>query len=331
MILLMCRACQRTCARRFLRALIQRGSAKAIKCVFQIPGLCSIDFLLDLLVPENFGVREELMHESDIGTNGGTGGASLFQPKLSLIFTPLDTTEFYVSAGRGLHTDDARGVNQAKAKGLAGAPLIAVSKGGEVGVRQQFGQQVAATLTFFRLDLNSETTYDPDIGQDSAGPPSRRVGGEVNVTYKALRWLEFYSAVAATRARYTVPYNDGTGHVGEYIPDAPNVIGSFAVYVNGLARWSGGLEMRYLGNHPLTPDDAVVGNGYAEWNTNIRYGFNNGWNAGLGLYNLLNSHANAAEFWYVDRLPGEPAAGVADLHIHPLEPFTARLTLGKTF
>jgi outer membrane receptor protein involved in Fe transport len=277
------------------------------------------------------GVREDFVHESDTGTNSGTTEANLFQPKASLIFTPGLMTELYLSVGRGFHTDDARGVNQARAEGLSGAPLIAPSKGAEVGIRKQFGEQLAATLTFFRLDFQSETTYDPDVGQDSAGPPSRRVGGELNVTYKALRWLELYSTVAATRARYTIPSDDGTGHIGKYIPDSPNVIGSLAAYVKNLGPWSGGLELRYLGSHPLTPDDAIVGDGYAEWNADIRYLFRAGWTVGLGLYNLFNVHANAAEFWYVDRLRGEPAAGIADLHIHPLEPFTARLTFGKTF
>jgi hypothetical protein len=46
---------------------------------------------------------------------------------------------------------------------------------------------------------------------------------------------------------------------------------------------------------------------------------------------ILNRHANAAEFWYVDRLPGEPVGGTPDLHVHPLEPIAVRLTLSKTF
>jgi hypothetical protein len=49
------------------------------------------------------------------------------------------------------------------------------------------------------------------------------------------------------------------------------------------------------------------------------------------MYNILNRHASAAEFWYIDRLPGEPAAGTPDLHVHPLEPLAVRLTLSKTF
>jgi hypothetical protein len=45
-------------------------------------------------------------------------------------------------------------------------------------------------------------------------------------------------------------------------------------------------------------------------------------------------HADAAEFWYVDRLQNEIAtypAGRADIHEHPLEPIMVRLTLAKQF
>jgi hypothetical protein len=75
--------------------------------------------------------------------------------------------------------------------------------------------------------------------------------------------------------------------------------------------------------------------GYGELNRDVKFAFARDWSAGLGVYNILNRHANAAQFWYVDRLPGrtsgrEPADGVPDLHRHPLEPLAVRLTLSKT-
>ena len=51
----------------------------------------------------------------------------------------------------------------------------------------------------------------------------------------------------------------------------------------------------------------------------------------LGVYNLFNSHADAAAYSYTSRLPGEPAAGVADYQVHPLEPLSARFTVSATF
>jgi outer membrane receptor protein involved in Fe transport len=277
------------------------------------------------------GLREDGIQGSDTGTNPGNANASLFQPKASVILTPLATTEFYLSAGRGFHSDDLRGVNQAAAAGVPGAPLIARQDGEEIGLRQQVGRRFALTLALFNLDAQSETTYDPDVGQDTAGPASRRRGFEVNATYQAAAWLELYGSYSADHARFKTPFDDGTGHVGEYLPNAPFATGSFAAYVKDLGPWSGGLQYRYLGAYPLSSDDAVRGSGYGEWNGDIRYALEGGWKLALGVYNITNKRANAIEFWYVDRLAGEPAAGVADVHIHPLEPTSARLTIAKTF
>jgi outer membrane receptor protein involved in Fe transport len=278
------------------------------------------------------GLREDYQRGSDSGTNHGMASKALFEPKVSLIFTPATTTEIYVSAGRGFHSDDLRGVNQARIAGVQGAPLIAAQTGEEIGLRQEFfGRKLALTFALFNLDAQSETTYDPDVGQDTAGPGSHRIGYELNVTYQALRWLELYGSFSQDRARFTSPFADGTGHVGYYLPNAPFATGSFTAYVKDQGPWSGSLALRYLGAYPLSSDDVVQGSGYHEWNADVRYAFGGGWGVALGVYNILNTKANAMEYWYVDRLPGEPAAGVADVHIHPLEPISARFTLAKKF
>jgi hypothetical protein len=277
------------------------------------------------------GVREEYYAGSDAGTNPGAASKYLFQSKGSLIFTPVDTTEIYLSAGKGFHSDDIRGVNQGAIAGTAVAPLLASQTGEELGLRQQITRRVTVTLAAFNLDAQSETTYNPDVGQDNAGPASRRRGFEINATYQVFRWLEFYGSYSRNHARFKTPFNDGTGHVGEFLANAPFATGSFAAYIKNLGPWSGGLEYRYLGAFPLSSDDVVQGSGYGEWNGDLHYMFAGGWGARLGLYNILNVRADAAEFWYIDRLPGEPAAGVADLHVHPLEPRTVRVTLSKSF
>ncbi len=278
------------------------------------------------------GIREDYIHGIDSGTNAGSKGASIFQPKGSLIFTIAPTTELYVSAGRGFHSDDLRGVTQASAAGQSGAPLIARQAGEEIGLRQELlAGKITATAAIFNLEAQSETTYDPDAGQDSAGPASRRYGYEINITYQARRWLEFYASYSGNHARFKTDFADGTGHIGRYLPNAPAATGSFNIYLKELGPWSGGLEYRYLGRQPLSADDQIQGGGYGEWNGDLHYAFGNSWSLGLGLYNILGARANAIEFWYIDRLPGEPPDGVADIHAHPLEPRAVRLTIGKVF
>jgi outer membrane receptor protein involved in Fe transport len=317
------------------------------------------------------GFRDDYQHGTDVDylaplhefagyTNGGTAHQSLFQPKGSLIYTATDALEFYLSAGRGFHSADVRGVNQDKSidLGLPGTPLLAKQEGQEVGMRAQIERNLTMTFALFNLWQQSETIIDPDVGMDSAGPPSRRYGYEINITYKINRWLEFYGSYSGDHTRFTRDFDDGTGHLGRYITDAPLATGAFALYLTNLGPWSGGVEYRYLGNYPLssgpcvdsaaakdfpaTPNCAtaptlarqVNGKGFGELNMDAHYAFSRGWSASLGVYNILNTHAAAAEFWYVDRLKSEIAAypdGRADIHEHPLEPIMARFTISKSF
>jgi outer membrane receptor protein involved in Fe transport len=277
------------------------------------------------------GYRYDTQYGSDKGTNSGTASDHLLAPKGSLIFRPVEMTELYISAGRGFHSDDLRGVTAAQDAHVAGAPLIARQSGEEIGLRQQLTHAFTMTLSFYELSAQSETTYDPDAGVDTAGPGSRRRGYEVNLTYQALQWLEFYGSYSGNRARYVTPFDDGTGHVGEYLPNSPFATGSFNVYVKDLGPWSGSLGYRYLSSYPLSSDDSIQGHGYGVWSGDAHYALGGVWSVGLGVYNLLNKKADAAEFWYIDRLRGEPAAGVADVHVHPLEGISGRFTLAKYF
>jgi outer membrane receptor protein involved in Fe transport len=318
------------------------------------------------------GVREDYQHGTDADylaalhetagyTNGGTVHEGLIQPKGSLIYTLNDSVELYLSAGRGFHSADIRGVNQDGHAdlGLPNTPLLAKQEGQEVGVRAEAGRTLAVTFAIYNLWQQSETVINPDVGEDSAGPPSRRYGAELNLTYRIDRWLELYGSISGNHTRFTHPFDDGTGHLGTYITDAPAATGSLALYLTDLGPWSGGLGYRYLGNYPLasgpcndaaavkdfpgvatscanapTAPGQVNGKGFTEVNLDVRYALSSGWSAALGLYNLLDTHAAAAEFWYVDRLQDESAAypdGRADIHEHPLEPTMLRFTLAKVF
>jgi hypothetical protein len=301
------------------------------------------------------------LHETAGYTNGGVAVQGLLQPKASLIYTPSKQLELYAAAGEGFHSADLRGVNQDKSVdlGLPNTPLLARQVGEELGARAQLLPNLAFTFAVYTLWQQSETIIDPDVGQDSAGPPSRRSGYEINVTWQISRWLELYGSYSGNHTRFTQPFDDGTGHVGEFITDAPIATGSLALYVSHLGPWSGGLDYRYLGRYPLSSgpcvDSAAVkdfpgvatscanaptapgqvnARGFGQWNLAVHYAHPSGWRTSLGIYNLFNTHASAAEFWYVDRLQNEVSTypqGRADVHEHPLEPLMARLTVAKQF
>ncbi len=297
------------------------------------------------------------LHETAGYTNGGTASQTLAQPKGSLIYTASPALEFYVSAGEGFHSADLRGVNQDKSVnlGLPNTPLLATQWGEELGVRSQPRHDLAFTIALYNLWQQSETILNPDVGQDVAGPPSKRYGLELNLTWQIRRWLELYASFSGDHTRFTRPFDDGTGHLGTYITDAPVATGSLALYLTELGPWSGGLEYRYLGNYPLSSGPCVNAaavrdfpsvatscanaptlpwqvnaQGFGQLDLDVHYALAPAWSTSFGLYNLLNTHAAAAQFWYVDRLQSEIANypdGRADVHQHPLEPFMARFTI----
>src|SRR5262249_20243133 len=159
----------------------------------------------------------------------------LLQPKGSLILGPIAATEFYVSAGRGFHSDDVRGVfGTVPIEGIPGTagktPLLAPTDGFELGVRSSAIPNLGVQLAMFQQDFNSELAYDADAGQDAASAPSRRRGVELSAEYRPARWVELNTDLAFSRARYRgdlAPFDLD----GPYIANAPRFIGSLGVLV----------------------------------------------------------------------------------------------------
>lgn len=276
------------------------------------------------------GFREEYYRAGDRSlTTGfeGTTHQTLFQPKGSLIFGPFVDTELYLSAGRGFHSDDVRGVfGTVPIAGVPGAagrtPLLAPTTGVELGVRSNIVPKLSMQLALFRQEFNSELAYDADQGQDSASAPSRREGIELSAEYRPTRWMELNTDLAFSRARYRgslAAYELD----GPFIANAPTFIGSFGVLVDNLGPWFGGLQWRKLGPYPISdgnrfPEDP----GYGEFNLDAGYKVSSHLKVQLSIFNVLNTKANSSAYFYTSRLPGEPADGVTGIQVHPLEPIS---------
>ncbi len=108
------------------------------------------------------------------------------------------------------------------------------------------------------------------------------------------------------------------------------MVASAGVTIDHLGPWSGGMRFRYFGPRPLIEDDSVTSGPTAIVDARIGYGFSDRVNLWLEIYNLFDSHAHQIDYFYASRLPGETAP-VYDIHFHPAEPLSARLTLAMAF
>ena len=261
--------------------------------------------------------------------NSGNASASKVSPKLNLIFGPWSKTEFYASNGMGFHSNDARGTTLTQDPKTGNPadkvqPLVR-SKGLELGVRSELVTGLQSSLSVYRLDFDSELIFQGDAGTTRAGRASRRTGFEFSNYYKPYRWLTVDADIAFAKARFR--NNDP---VGNRIPGAVEGVASLALAVDGLGPYFGALQMRYFGPRPLLENNSIRSKSTATLNGRIGYKFNPKLKLELEGFNLTNRKDSAIDYYYASQLKGE-AAAVSDIHFHPIETRSFRLTLVANF
>ena len=265
----------------------------------------------------------------DNPANSGKAHDSIASPKLSLIFGPWSKTEYYFNAGTGFHSNDARGTTitvDPKSGALVDkvTPLVR-SKGLEVGVRTEIIPGLQSSLSLYRLDFDSELIFVGDAGTTEAGRPSRRLGFEFNNYYKPTKWLTIDADVAFAQARFRNP-----DPAGNRIPGAVEGVASVALAVDHVGPYFGALQLRYFGPRPLIEDNSVRSRPTATLNGRVGYKIGPKMRVQLEVFNLTNQRASAIDYFYQSRLASEPAP-VGDIHFHPIESRSVRLTLTANF
>ena len=267
---------------------------------------------------------------SDRSENSGTRTAGILSPKLNLIFGPWAKTEFYVNLGSGFHSNDARGtvitVDPKTGDAADRVTPLPRSKGFELGLRLSPLPGLQTAVSLYQLNFDSELVFVGDAGTTEAGRPSKRVGFEVANYYKVGDWLTIDADLAFAQARFR-----GLAPEGKRIPGAVEGVASLAVALDNIGPWFGALQFRYLGPRPLTEDNSVRSKSTALLNGRIGYKIGPKLRVELEAFNLTNRKVSAIDYFYTSRLPGEPAEGVADIHFHPIESRSFRLSLNASF
>ncbi|MFM8534513.1 MAG: TonB-dependent receptor [Acidimicrobiia bacterium] len=280
-----------------------------------------------------FGVRADLYRfgvTSNLAANSGDGSAAMVSPKFSSVFGPFAGTEFYLNAGMGFHSNDARGATIAidPLSGEAAdqvTPLVRAT-GAEIGVRTVQIKGLQLTLTGWYLGLDSELLFVGDAGTTEAGRPSRRLGVEWANYLRINSWLTADLDVAHSRARFR---DDDS--VGQAIPGALDRVVTAGITAEPSRRVSGSVRVRHFGPRPLIEDASVKSASTTLWNGEIGARVMRRARLVLEGYNLSNAAVADIDYYYPSRLPGEPAGGVDDIHTHPALPRTARLSLQLLF
>ena len=281
------------------------------------------------------GVREDSlrMHLTSLALpqNSGSASASRTSPKLSLIFGPWGKTEFFLDAGDGFHSNDARGViykvDPTNGGPAASVPPLVGAFGQEIGVRTEIIRGLQSSLALWRLDSESELIYnaDSDIGSTTPNGASKRDGVEWNNHLVLNNWLLLDADLAYTHARYA--HQDENGQLGNAIPNAVPKVASIGLSVHDIDGWSGDVKLRYIGKYPLSQDGTLVGPAAIVTDMRIQHALTSSISLSLDVLNLFDRKYYDIAYEQDYRVSLNSPIVPDGITVHPGEPREFRITL----
>ena len=109
---------------------------------------------------------------SNLPENSGTANEMLLSPKANLIYSLGQDTELYASAGRGFHSNDARGttitVDPSTGEPADKVSPLVPSHEIELGFRSFVERKLNVSAALWMLDLDSELLFSGDAGDTEA-------------------------------------------------------------------------------------------------------------------------------------------------------------------
>ena len=283
------------------------------------------------------GMRADLFDfevRSSLAANSGSADDSIVSPKFSLILGPWQETELFVNVGKGFHSNDARGTTIRVDPTDGVTPVDRVDPlvdalGADIGVRTAVLPNVQLTASLWTLKLDSELLFVGDAGITEASRESERRGIEAGAIWNPVSWLILDADLAWSRSRFTQEENM-IDAAADRIPGAVENVASVGLAIDHPSGWFGGARLRHFGKAPLIEDGNVESDPTTLVNLEAGYHITDNIQVSAALFNVFDSRDNDITYLYESQLPGE-AEPVTDIHFHPVEPRTFRLTLRATF
>ncbi|WP_348734790.1 TonB-dependent receptor [Rheinheimera texasensis] len=218
--------------------------------------------------------------------------AGIFTPKLNLSWQALETVSLYASAGRGFHSNDARGL---LSKTDPVAPL-SPGKGAELGSRWVLGD-LRLSYHYWWLALDSELIF---VGDSNSVEPK---GGADRQGYELSLYWPLGSGAgrgnwsvdgnySVSQAQYKDPLSAGGRFVEGSIGEAAEVGLSF-----DNSHWQFSSRLRYQSGYALTPDNSERAGSQLQWHLRLARQWQH-WSAYAEVLNLTDRQGQDIVYFY---------------------------------
>jgi len=274
----------------------------------------------------------------------GNKKANIFSPKLGFVLGPWAKTTFFINAGEGYHSNDARGVTRSgENPDVSPVTPLTRATSGEVGLTTLIIPNLESSLDIFKLKLKSELVFDGDAGVTVPSGSTTRTGIEWGNKYHFNSWLSADLNAAFTRARFdsdadpddlgcgdaapSHPCTTPIGIVGRYVPNSPTNVIDAGITAHRDSGWFGALRARHFGSSPLVEDNSAKSPQYTTVDGQLGFQKANQWLFAVDVFNIANVKWNDIEYYYVSRLKND-ASPAPDYVVHAGVPrtFRARFT-----
>ena len=280
----------------------------------------------------NTGVRYDYMQvdvQSNLAQNSGNADDGLLSLKGGLRYDVNNKWNIYANAGQSFHSNDARGATQTidpiSHNKVEPADLLVKAQGAEMGLRFSKNSRLNISTALWLLDLDSELLFVGDAGNTEASRASRRYGLEFTAYY----WLSDHLNLDFEASWTDAYFKDSLQGEGNKVEGSvPTVIGA-GVGWKPTSNWETNIRLRHFSSRLL---DSYGEKKSDPFNVvNFGLGYKKGdWKYGFSVLNLFNSDDQDIAYYYESRISNSVNSR-KDIHSHPIEPRTVRLSMRYSF
>jgi len=245
--------------------------------------------------------------------------ASTFSPKLNLCYRTNDALQFYISAGKGFHSNDTRAVVVQN-----GYQVLPAAYSADLGAVFKPARNILINAAVWYIYLQQEFVYSGDGGFVEFSGKTKRAGFDFSGRYEPVKSLYVDLDVNYAHGRAV-----GEGKGRNFIPLAPVFTSSAGITYAGKKGFNGSFRYRFVGNRPANEDYSLTAKGYFITDAVLNY-TRNRYEIGLVVNNVFDTRWKETQFATVTRLKGE-VNPVDEVCFTPGTPFAAKLSFALKF
>lgn len=245
--------------------------------------------------------------------------AGMLSPKLNLYYHVNKDLQFYLTTGRGFHSNDTRAVVVEH-----GIQVLPAAYSADLGTVFKPLPRLLINAAIWEIALQQEFVYGGDGGSVEFSGKTRRYGFDLSARYEPIKSLYVDLDLNYAHGRSV---DDAKGQ--NYIPLAPVWTSSGGITYAAKQGFNGSLRYRYLADRPANADYSLTATGYFVTDAVLNYSWSK-YELGLVVNNVFNVKWKETQFDTVTRLKGETHS-VEEVCFTPGTPFAAKLSFAVRF